>query len=192
MTWRKVLLGFLFSAICISALQAKDQPVQVIIWPTSDSPVLRLTFGKFRELSSAGSRRTYAVDTTAENPWNKKISQASFSLYLFDKTKTRIAEGWVSINDLGPGESSRFQTTFGASDTPVSIGLCGRVFRQSWVRRLRRGRSPLRSTQFPKMWCLKWTALRWEPGQRQCTWAWVSTCLSSAREGSIPATFPWE
>jgi hypothetical protein len=67
MTSRRFLLGFLFSVLSISALQAKDQPVQVIVWPTAGLPVLRVTLGRFRELGSPGSQRTYVVDTTAEH-----------------------------------------------------------------------------------------------------------------------------
>jgi apolipoprotein N-acyltransferase len=43
---------------------AKDQPEQVIIWPESGSPVLRFTFGKFKEISSLGNQHNYIIDTT--------------------------------------------------------------------------------------------------------------------------------
>lgn len=124
MTLRKAAVS-LFSIILLATcfVQAKDQPPQVIVWPQSGTPVLRFTFGKFKELGSAGSQRSYIVETTAENLWSKKISQASFSLYLFDKAKARIAEAWITVNDLGPGQSAKFQTAFGASGLPVSLEL---------------------------------------------------------------------
>jgi hypothetical protein len=102
---------------------AKDQPAQVIFWPQPGTPVLRFTFGKFKELSSVGNQHTYMVDTTAENLWSKKISHAGFSLYLFDKNKVRIAEAWITVSDIGPGQSVKFQTTFAASGVPVSMEL---------------------------------------------------------------------
>ena len=101
---------------------AKDAP-QVVIWPESGAPVLRFSFSKFKEIGGIGKQRTYVTDTTAQNVWDKKISQASFSLYLFDKDKVRIGEGYITVNDVGPGETIKLQTTVGASGAPVSLVL---------------------------------------------------------------------
>lgn len=83
--WR-LLLVFLMA----TAAFAKDPPVQIVVWPESGAPVLRFTFGKFREVGSLGNERTYVLDTTAENLWGKAISNINFSLFLFDKNKVRI------------------------------------------------------------------------------------------------------
>ena len=37
------------------AAYAKDPPAQVIVWPESGTPVLRFTFGKFKEVGSLGN-----------------------------------------------------------------------------------------------------------------------------------------
>jgi len=105
---------------------AKEQPAQTITWPESGSPVLRFTFGKFKEVGSLVSQRSYVIDTTAENLWSKPIGDASFILYLYDKNKTRIGEGWISVNNLGPGQLVKFQTSIGASGAPVAISLTAR------------------------------------------------------------------
>ena len=120
---------FINSVVCLSfalALYAKDQPAQVLVWPATGTPVLRFSFGKFRELSSIGSLHNYLIDTTAENVWGKKISDATFTLYLFDKNKTRIGEGWITLSNVGIGQSVKFQTTVGASGTPVSLEIMPR------------------------------------------------------------------
>jgi hypothetical protein len=107
----------------MAAAAAKDQPAQVLTWPQSGTPVLRFTFGKFKELGSVGNQRSYMVETTAENLWGKRISHAGFSLYLFDKSKVRIAEAWITVSDVGPGQTVKFQTTFASSGMPVSMEL---------------------------------------------------------------------
>src|ERR1700758_5283044 len=69
---------------------AKEPPAQVIVWPASGPPGLRFSFGKFRETSATGKQHNYTTDVTAENLWNKKISGADFTLYVFDKAKVRV------------------------------------------------------------------------------------------------------
>ena len=64
---------------------AKDAPPQIVVWPESGTPILRFSFGKFKEIGSLAKDRVYVTETTIQNNWNKKISQATFALYLFDK-----------------------------------------------------------------------------------------------------------
>jgi hypothetical protein len=119
----RALSAVVFCFLCALHVQAKDLPSQVVLWPESGTPVLRFTFGKFKELGSMGNQRTYVTDTTAENLWGKAISNASFSLYLFDKNRARIGEGFVTLTSVGAGETIKFQTTIGASGSPVSVSL---------------------------------------------------------------------
>jgi hypothetical protein len=116
---RVLLVIFLLASFA----PAKDQPAQVIVWPDSGTPVLRFSFGKFKEVGSVGSERTFMIDTTAENLWGKVISSASFSLYLFDKNKVRIGEGMISLSSVGAKETVKFQTTIAASGAPASVSL---------------------------------------------------------------------
>jgi hypothetical protein len=114
--------------LCCLAISghAKEQPTQVILWPSTGTPLIRFSFGKFKELSSISNLRNYVIDTTAENLWGKKITTAVFSLYLFDKNKVRIGDGWISLSDLGPGQAAKFQTTVSASGAPVSLEIAPR------------------------------------------------------------------
>jgi len=104
----------------------KDQPAQTIMWPESGTPVVRFTFGKFKEVGSLAAQRTYMIDTTAENLWGKLIPDATFLLYLYDKNKTRIGDGYMTLTNVGVGQTIRFQTTIGASGSPVSLSLVAR------------------------------------------------------------------
>lgn len=112
--------------VAVTGAHAKDQPAQVIVWPESGSPVLRLSFSRFKEVGASGSQHNYSSDTTAENLWGKPISRADFSLYLFDKNKVRIGEGWISLSNVGIREVVKFQTNVSTTGTPVSIALAPR------------------------------------------------------------------
>ncbi len=102
---------------------AKEVPPQVLVWPESGTPALRFTFGKFRDVGSFRKSHTYVCDTTAENLSGKPISSAEFTLYLYDKDKVRIGDGWISLSNVRPGETIKFQTTVDTTGTPVSISL---------------------------------------------------------------------
>jgi hypothetical protein len=110
-TITKTLAAALFTIVVTCTLAAKDAPTQVINWPQTGSAVVRITLGKFKEISSVAGQHNYLIDTTAENLWNKKISHLGFNLYLYDKSKVRIGDGWITIENVPPGQSVKFQTT---------------------------------------------------------------------------------
>jgi len=103
---------------------AKDTPFQVIDWPTIGTPALRFTFGKPKQLDSMNDKtRVYVMDTMAENLSPRLISSAQFSVYLFDKNKVRISEDFITLNNVGPGETVKLQLTLTASGSPVSVSI---------------------------------------------------------------------
>lgn len=119
-----LFIRFLFLLIVfVTVSPAKEPPAQVIVWPPSGQPVVRFSLGKFKESGSSGKQHSYAIDVTAENLWSKKISKADFSLYLFDKNKIRIGDGWISISDVAPGQVIKFQIFVQTAGTPVSTAL---------------------------------------------------------------------
>ncbi len=124
---RRVLLCLFVLTSCLlvitSSVAAKDTPSQVINWPQSGAPVVRVTLGKFNQISSVAGQHNYLIDTIAENLWSKKISHLGFNLYLYDKNKVRIGDGWITIENVPPGQSVKFQTTVHALGTPVSAEL---------------------------------------------------------------------
>jgi hypothetical protein len=126
MSRTRILLSLLALLLLAATTYAKDPPAQVIVWPDSGTPVLKFSFGKFREIASSGSQHNYVADTTVENVWTKAIGTGNFSLYLFDKNRVRIGEGWVSVSNLGRGEIAKFQTSVSTSGSPVSITLAPR------------------------------------------------------------------
>lgn len=115
----------LFLAVLLFALPsfAKETPLQVIDWPEAGAPVLRFTFGKFKSLPEMGRLHGYVMDTTAQNLSSRVIPSARFNVYLFDKNKVRVGEDVISISNVGPGETVKFETTVSASGQPTSISL---------------------------------------------------------------------
>jgi hypothetical protein len=87
---------------------------------------VRFSFGKFKEIGSSGKQHDYTTDVTAQNLWDKKISKAEFTLYVFDKTKVRVGESWLAISDVAPGGAVKFQTAVSASGTIATMELVPR------------------------------------------------------------------
>ena len=119
----KLAVSLFFSLVFVVFANGKEAPLQVIDWPASGPTVVRFSFSKFKELSSVGKQHLYTTDVTAENLWNKKISRAEFTLYVFDKSKVRIGEGFISVSDVSPAGVVKFQTTIPASGTISSMEL---------------------------------------------------------------------
>jgi len=119
----KIIAAAFFVAFVTCSLVAKDTPTQVINWPQTGSPVVRITLGKFNQISSVAGQHNYVIDTTAENLWSKKISHLGFNLYLYDKNKVRIGDGWITLENIPPGQSVKFQTTVHALGAPASVEL---------------------------------------------------------------------
>lgn len=113
----------LFMAIAVSPLLAKDVIFQTVNWPDSGPSILRFSFSKFKDIGGMGKEHTYVTDTTAENISAKAIGDASFSLYVFDKNKARIGEGYINLRNVGPGQTVKFQLTMAASGNPISLAV---------------------------------------------------------------------
>jgi len=120
---RSFLVPLLFVTIAVSSLSAKDVPFEILTWPESGQPVLRFTFSRFKEIGGMGKERTYLTDTTAENLSDKMIGGANFSLYVFDKNKARIGEGYITLSNVSGGQTVKFQITLAASGNPASLAL---------------------------------------------------------------------
>jgi len=100
-----------------------SEPAQVVTWPASGTPILRFTFAKFKDIGSVSSEKTFVVDTVAVNLSGKLIPTQRFSVYIFDKKQVRIGEAWMQVDNLGPGQSAKFQISFNASGVPATISV---------------------------------------------------------------------
>jgi hypothetical protein len=117
----RLLLALLL--ITMPAL-AKDTPLQVIDWPATGTPALRFTFSKFKQLDGASSNlRGYVLNTMVENLSPRTIPGARFAVYLFDKNKVRVGEDFITLNNVGSGESVKVEFTVTPSGTPASVTI---------------------------------------------------------------------
>jgi len=114
-----VVLFFLTAA----TVAAKDVPFQIVTWPDSGQPVLRFTFSKFKDVAGMGKQRTYISDTIVDNLSDKTMGNVNLSLYVFDKGKARIGEGYINLTDVGAGQTVKFQITISVSGTPASLAI---------------------------------------------------------------------
>lgn len=85
--------------------------------------MVRFTFGKFKSFPGMGSLHGYVMDTTAENLSPRRIPSERFNVYLFDKNKVSVGQDVISINNVGPGEVVKFETTVSTSGQPVSVSI---------------------------------------------------------------------
>jgi hypothetical protein len=112
-----------FLVIAVSLSLAKDNPFQSVVWPDSGQTVFRFTFSKFKDVGGIGKEHTYLTDVSAENVSDKIVGGASLSLYVFDKNKARIGEGYINLTNVGSGQTVKFQITLSASGTPASLAV---------------------------------------------------------------------
>lgn len=118
--WRHVVPALLL-VVAVESLLAKDTPLQVVSWPDSGQPVLRFTFSRFRQIGGIGKERTYITDTTVQNLSDKKIGNATFSLYVFDKENVRIGVGYIDLTNVAAAQTVKFQVTLAAMGVPASL-----------------------------------------------------------------------
>ena len=106
---------------------AKDKNVEfTMLWPNASAPTLKIAFGKFREVNSYSGQRDFTQDITVENVSSKAIPYASFTVYMLDKDKVRIADTILELKDLGPAQQVRVPIQFHTSGSPSSVSLVAR------------------------------------------------------------------
>jgi PEGA domain len=71
--------------------------------------------GIVRTILPIGSQRRELVEQKDLTPWRQSLP--------FDKNKVRIADGWITLDNLTPGQAVKFQTTVHALGTPASVEL---------------------------------------------------------------------
>ena len=74
--------------------------------------------------SRVPGQRTYLRDGDySREPLEQTYPGSKLRAHLFDKNKTRIGQATLTVSNVGPGETVKFQTTIAASGPPVSLAL---------------------------------------------------------------------
>lgn len=72
-------------------LSSKDA-LPAVSWPP-DKPLLQFTISKVNHVGGYQGQQTYILDLAVQNMSGKRIPQAEFTFYLFDKQQVRIGQG---------------------------------------------------------------------------------------------------
>lgn len=110
-------------SIFVSVAAAKDQPAQIIDWPSNDNVILRFNIGKIQKIGTFAGENSYIIDTSVENRSKKPIPRATFSFYMYDKNKARIGDGTLDFNNLAAGETIKIKVTASTAGTPATLSL---------------------------------------------------------------------
>lgn len=112
----------------IESAKGKNKDIDyTMLWPNASAPTLKIAFGRFREVSSYSGEHDFTEDVTVENVSSKSIPFASFTVYMLDKDKVRIADTTLEIKDLGPAQQVRVPLQFRTSGSPSSVSLVARA-----------------------------------------------------------------
>jgi hypothetical protein len=107
----------LASAVCC----AKDSTI-TLLWP-QDRPAVKLTFGKFQQISVLAGQSTFVCDVVVENLTDKPMARASFTVYGNDRNSVRIGEGLLLVSDLNPQHQVKVRVQFTSVGVPASLTL---------------------------------------------------------------------
>ena len=119
---RIILKSAILIFALLSSLHAKDA-AQVINWPSESNVVLKFTVSKISRMGSYGGHSTWSIDTSVQNLYTKPISRAQFLLYLFDKNKVRIGDGYIDLSNIRAGETVKVPVTAETAGAPASISV---------------------------------------------------------------------
>ena len=98
----------------------------MLLWPSAEAPVLKLTFGIFTQMASYNGQLSLESHVLIENLSSKSIPQASFTVYLIDKDKVRIGSGTLNVSDLDPGQQAKVSFQVFSIGVPFGLNLVAR------------------------------------------------------------------
>jgi hypothetical protein len=115
------LIVFLVLRIGFAAAQA-NSPITVL-WPSSDKPSLKLTFGPFQQSAIENGQGIFVSDLTAQNISDHGMPRSVFTLFISDKNGAHIGRARLQLSEIGPYRTEKAQVQFSAAGTPAGITL---------------------------------------------------------------------
>jgi hypothetical protein len=98
----------------------------VMVWPSQDNAILKLTFSRFQNLATYAGKMTLVSNVVVQNLSTKLIPKASFSVALLDKDRVRIGSGVLIVDDLNAGESAKVQFQCESVGAPAVLSIAAR------------------------------------------------------------------
>jgi len=118
-------LCLLFIATFASAKEKKDADI-VLLWPNQANPTLKLSFGRFSQLAAYEGQLSLESNVLIQNMSGKRIPQASFTVYLLDKSDIRIGTGTLTVTDLDAGQQVKVAFQVMSVGIPGTLRLVAR------------------------------------------------------------------
>lgn len=113
------LLIYLALLPCIAYGKDALPPVS---WP-NDKPLLQFTISKVNHVGGYQGQQTYILELAVTNISGKRIPQATFTFYLFDKQQVRIGQGYIELTNVSPNETVKMQVNAQVVGTPSSFTI---------------------------------------------------------------------
>ena len=104
-----------------SMANAKDA-MPSVSWP-ADKPLMQFTISKVNHVGGYQGQQTYILDLAVTNLSGKRIPQASFTFYLFDKQQIRIGQGYIDLANMSPNETVKMQVNAQTVGTPATFTI---------------------------------------------------------------------
>lgn len=118
---RKLCFVLSFALLLSTYVLAKDA-LPPVSWP-ADKPLLQFTVSKVNHVGGYGGQQQYVLDVAVTNLSGKKVSQATFSFYLFDKKQVRIGQGYLDVTNVAPNETVKMQVNAQTMGTPLTFSV---------------------------------------------------------------------
>jgi hypothetical protein len=110
------------------AFAQSDAPITVL-WPTSDQPLLKLTFGEFQQSGIVNGEGIFVAQVTAQNVSEQAMPRSVFTVFVSDKNGVRIARARLQLPEIPPYRTQNAQVQFSAAGSPAGVTLlAGRRF----------------------------------------------------------------
>jgi hypothetical protein len=112
----------LFYLWALLAAAQSDAPL-TLLWPSSDKPSLKLTFGKFGQSGIVNGQGIFLSDVTAQNVSDQGMPRSVFTVLVSDKNGVRIGQARLQLPEIGPYRTQKAQVQFSAAGTPAAVTL---------------------------------------------------------------------
>lgn len=123
---KRIVAIFVLVLLAAVSLLAKNEPPIVLLWPNQNNPSLKLSFGRFNQLAAYNGQLSLESDVLIQNMTAKRIAQASFTVYMSDKSGVRVGSGTLTVNDLDSGQQAKIAFQVMSVGIPSTLKLVAR------------------------------------------------------------------
>jgi len=115
-------LSAVLVCLTLGTLVHGKDALPTVSWPT-DKPLLQFTISKVNRVGAYQGQQTYILDLAVTNVSAKRIPQATFTFYLFDKQQVRVGQGYIDLANVSANETVKMQVNAQAVGTPASFTI---------------------------------------------------------------------